>query len=134
MHGLTGGSWKRSGHRATATGKNDLVGNHEATSGPETYRRPPPPRQLSTLLRNGNSARKFNAVDGYVHERLAILASRKHGLAGPGWGSWAAGRNRLWVRPAAQSNSAHALLLLVVMSPLTPWGKNPPELACWGVR
>jgi hypothetical protein len=50
MHGLTGGSWKRSGHRATATGKNDLMGNHEAISGPETYRRPMPPRQLSTLL------------------------------------------------------------------------------------
>jgi RNA-directed DNA polymerase len=36
-------------------------------------------------FRNGNSARKFNAVDGYVHERLAILASRKHGLRGRNW-------------------------------------------------
>jgi group II intron reverse transcriptase/maturase len=34
---------------------------------------------------NGNSGRKFNAVDGYVHERLAILASRKHGLRGRNW-------------------------------------------------
>jgi group II intron reverse transcriptase/maturase len=34
---------------------------------------------------NGNSARKFNAIDGYVHERLAILASRKHGLRGRNW-------------------------------------------------
>jgi hypothetical protein len=49
MHGLTGGSWKRSTRQATDTGKNDLAGNHETTSGPETYRRPTPPRQLSTL-------------------------------------------------------------------------------------
>ncbi len=85
MHGLMGGSWKRSGHRATAPGKNDLTGNHEAISGPETYRRLRPPRQLSTLLRNGNSGRKLNAVDGYVHERLAIFASRKHRLRGRNW-------------------------------------------------
>jgi RNA-directed DNA polymerase len=36
-------------------------------------------------FRNGNSGRTFNAVDGYVHERLAILASRKHGLRGRNW-------------------------------------------------
>lgn len=36
-------------------------------------------------FRNGNSGRKFNAVDGYVHERLAILASRKHGRRGRNW-------------------------------------------------
>ena len=29
--------------------------------------------------------RKFGAIDGYVHERLARLASRKHGLPGPNW-------------------------------------------------
>ena len=28
---------------------------------------------------------KFNAVDGYVHERLAISAGRKHGRAGRDW-------------------------------------------------
>ncbi|HEV2640038.1 MAG TPA: group II intron maturase-specific domain-containing protein, partial [Actinocrinis sp.] len=39
----------------------------------------------SAYFRNENSARKFNAVDGYVHERLAIFASRKHGLAGRNW-------------------------------------------------
>ena len=56
-------------------------------------------RGWGAYFRNGNSARKFNAVDGYVHERLAILASRKqarrgrdgthplHLLGGsPGWG------------------------------------------------
>lgn len=36
-------------------------------------------------FRNGNSGRKFNAVDGYVNERLAIMASRKYGLAGRNW-------------------------------------------------
>ncbi|MEU5548048.1 group II intron maturase-specific domain-containing protein [Streptomyces sioyaensis] len=37
-------------------------------------------RGWGAYFRNGNSEKKFNAVDGYVHERLAILASRKHGL------------------------------------------------------
>jgi len=31
MHGLTGGSWKRSRHRATATEKNDPTGNRAVT-------------------------------------------------------------------------------------------------------
>ena len=30
--------------------------------------------------RYGNSSRKFAIIDSYVHERLAILMSRKHGL------------------------------------------------------
>jgi hypothetical protein len=33
-------------------------------------------------FRYGNSARKFAHVDAYVHERLAIFASIKHGLHG----------------------------------------------------
>ena len=42
-------------------------------------------RGWGAYFRNGNSGRKFNAVDGYVHERLAIFASAKHGLrAGTG--------------------------------------------------
>jgi group II intron maturase len=36
-------------------------------------------RGWAAYFRNGNSGRKFNAVDGYVYERLAILTSRKHG-------------------------------------------------------
>jgi group II intron reverse transcriptase/maturase len=35
--------------------------------------------------RYGNSSRKFNAVDSYVHKRLAKLASVKHGLSGRNW-------------------------------------------------
>lgn len=42
-------------------------------------------RGWGAYFRHGNSGRKFNAVDGYVHERLAILASRKHGLTGRNW-------------------------------------------------
>ena len=44
------------------------------------YRHQAPPRQLPTRLRHGNSARKFADIDSYVHERLAIFASIKHGL------------------------------------------------------
>lgn len=42
-------------------------------------------RGWGNYFRWGNSARKFTAVDSYVHERLAILASRKHGRRGRGW-------------------------------------------------
>lgn len=42
-------------------------------------------RGWGAYFRNGNSGRKFNAVDGYVHERLAIFASRKHGRRGRNW-------------------------------------------------
>jgi hypothetical protein len=37
-------------------------------------------------FRSGNSGRKFHAVDRYVHERLAIFTSRKHGRSGRQWG------------------------------------------------
>ena len=40
-------------------------------------------RGWAAYFRYGNAARKFEDIDRYVHERLAILASRKHGL--PGW-------------------------------------------------
>ncbi|MFD8222419.1 group II intron maturase-specific domain-containing protein [Streptomyces sp. NPDC059697] len=42
-------------------------------------------RGWAAYFRNGNSERKFNVVDGYVHERPAIFASAKHGLAGRNW-------------------------------------------------
>jgi hypothetical protein len=78
MHGLTGGSWKRSGHRATATGKNDLMGNHEAISGPETYRRPTPPRQLSTLHRHGVSAATFHYLEQFSWRRVTRWLLKRH--------------------------------------------------------
>jgi RNA-directed DNA polymerase len=42
-------------------------------------------RGWGAYFRYGNSARKFSAVDSYVHERLAILVSNKHGLSGRNW-------------------------------------------------
>ncbi|MFD5030702.1 group II intron maturase-specific domain-containing protein [Streptomyces sp. NPDC058220] len=42
-------------------------------------------RGWAAYFRNGNSGWKFNVVDGYVHERLAIFASAKHRLPGRNW-------------------------------------------------
>ena len=42
-------------------------------------------RGWGNYFRYGNSARKFSQIDGYVNQRLAILASAKHGLKGRNW-------------------------------------------------
>jgi RNA-directed DNA polymerase len=42
-------------------------------------------RGWGTYFRQGNSSDKFGAIDHYVHERVAILASRKHALSGFNW-------------------------------------------------
>jgi group II intron reverse transcriptase/maturase len=42
-------------------------------------------RGWSAYFRYGNSGRKFTVIDSYVHERLAIFASTKHGLPGRNW-------------------------------------------------
>ncbi|WP_406420152.1 group II intron reverse transcriptase/maturase [Streptomyces sp. NBC_01614] len=42
-------------------------------------------RGWAAYFRNGNSGRKFNVIDGYIHERLAIFTSREHGQAGRSW-------------------------------------------------
>jgi len=42
-------------------------------------------RGWGNYFRYGNSARKFSHIDSYVHERLAKLASAKHGLTGRNW-------------------------------------------------
>jgi RNA-directed DNA polymerase len=42
-------------------------------------------RGWGAYFRQGNSSAKFGAIDRYVHERVAILASRKHGLSGFNW-------------------------------------------------
>jgi group II intron reverse transcriptase/maturase len=39
-------------------------------------------RGWGAYFRQGNSSTKFGAIDHYVHERVAVLASRKHGLSG----------------------------------------------------
>jgi group II intron reverse transcriptase/maturase len=42
-------------------------------------------RGWGQYFRYGNSGQKFGAIEAYVHERLAILASAKHGLQGRNW-------------------------------------------------
>lgn len=42
-------------------------------------------RGWGAYFRQGNSSAKFGAIDHYVHERMAILASRKHRRAGFNW-------------------------------------------------
>jgi RNA-directed DNA polymerase len=42
-------------------------------------------RGWGAYFRYGNSARKFSLIDSYVHERLAMLASTKHGFRGRRW-------------------------------------------------
>ena len=42
-------------------------------------------RGWGAYFRQGNSSAKFGAIDSYVHERMARLASRKHGLHGRNW-------------------------------------------------
>jgi len=42
-------------------------------------------RGWGAYFRQGNSSAKFVAIDYYVHERMAILASRKHSLSGRNW-------------------------------------------------
>jgi Group II intron, maturase-specific domain len=42
-------------------------------------------RGWGAYFRFGNSAQKFDQLDGYVNQRLAILASAKHGLHGWNW-------------------------------------------------
>ena len=44
-------------------------------------------RGWAAYFRYGNSGRKFDAIDAYVHERLAIWASSKHGRHGRNWQS-----------------------------------------------
>lgn len=43
-------------------------------------------RGWHAYFRYGNSMEKFATLDSYIHERLAILASRKYGLPGRNWG------------------------------------------------
>jgi RNA-directed DNA polymerase len=42
-------------------------------------------RGWGAYFRYGNSAQKFDQIDSYVCQRLAILASTKHGLRGWNW-------------------------------------------------
>jgi RNA-directed DNA polymerase len=105
-----GGSWRRvrrgQGHRIWAPGGNP--GDER-----RAYRCDPLPRQLPTRLRDGNSARKFAQIDGYVHERLAIFASIKHGRHGRNyhrftWG-WFTSLGVYLLSGRVRHGAAHAL-------------------------
>jgi RNA-directed DNA polymerase len=52
-------------------------------------------RGWGAYFRYGNSAAKFDAIDSYVSQRLAVLASAKHGLRG--W-NWTTRFDDAWVR------------------------------------
>jgi group II intron reverse transcriptase/maturase len=51
-------------------------------------------RGWGNYFRGGNSARKFDQIDSYVHERLAILAANKHQQSGR---RWATDYDRAWL-------------------------------------
>jgi len=71
-------------------------------------------RGWGAYFRFGNSNRKFHAIDSYVHERLAILASNKHGKSGRNWANrfnyeWFKGLDVHRLTGTVQYWSAHAL-------------------------
>jgi hypothetical protein len=62
-----------------ATKKNNPTGNRAVPNGSMTYHQTMPPRQLSTLLRHGNSTQQFAQLDRFVFDRIARFIARKHG-------------------------------------------------------
>jgi len=70
-------------------------------------------RGWGAYFRYGNSSRQFSLVDSYVHERLAILASRKHGRRGRNWqrhynGVWLSRFNLYRLTGTVRHGTAHA--------------------------
>src|SRR5829696_3057653 len=71
-------------------------------------------RGWGSYFRHGNSARKFAQIDSYVHERLAIFASVKHGLHGRNWQrrftwAWLKALGVYRLSGQVRSGAAHAL-------------------------
>jgi hypothetical protein len=70
-----------------ATEKNNPTGNRAVPNGSVTYHRTMPPRQLSTLLRYGNSALLLGQIRNYALTRLALwLSKRGNRRRAWGWG------------------------------------------------
>jgi group II intron reverse transcriptase/maturase len=70
-------------------------------------------RGWAAYFRHGNSSRKFNAVNSYVNERMAILASNKYGLQGRHWVvrfnyGWVTGLGVYRLSGTVRYESAHA--------------------------
>jgi RNA-directed DNA polymerase len=71
-------------------------------------------RGWGAYFRYGNSARKFAQIDSYVHERLAIFASIKHGRHGRNWQrhytwAWASRLGTYRLSRTTRNGTAHAL-------------------------
>jgi RNA-directed DNA polymerase len=71
-------------------------------------------RGWGAYFRYGNSARKFAQIDNYVHERLAIFASIKHGRHGRNWQrhytwAWAGRLGTYRLSRTTRNGTAHAL-------------------------
>ena len=71
-------------------------------------------RGWAGYFRHGNSSRKFAAVDSYVHQRMAILASNKHGRSGRNWATrfnygWLTSLGIYRLNGTVGNRSAHAL-------------------------
>ena len=71
-------------------------------------------RGWSGYFRYGHSSKKFSAVDAFVHERMAILASNKYGLSGRNWASrfnyeWFSRLEIYRLAGTVRSGSAYAL-------------------------
>jgi group II intron reverse transcriptase/maturase len=71
-------------------------------------------RGWGAYFRYGNSGRKFAQIDSYVHERLAILASSKHGRHGRNWQrhytwAWASRLGVYRLSRTTRARAAHAL-------------------------
>ena len=71
-------------------------------------------RGWAAYFRHGNSSRKFNVVNSYVHERMAILASNKYGRSGRNWATrfnygWFTSLGVYRLTGMVQYGSAHAL-------------------------
>src|SRR5512132_2031190 len=71
-------------------------------------------RGWGAYFRDGNSGRKFAQIDTYVHERLAIFASIKHGRHGRNWQrhytwAWASRIGVYRLSGTTRARAAHAL-------------------------
>lgn len=69
-------------------------------------------RGWANFFRHGNSGEMFGAIDSYVHLRLALFASKKHGISGSNWarrfdGAWLLSLGVYRLRPTVRG-SAHA--------------------------
>ncbi len=71
-------------------------------------------RGWAAYFRHGNSSQKFGVINSYVNERMAIFASKKHGLHGRNWANcfnhgWVTSLGMYRLTGTAYDGSTHAL-------------------------